>query len=1071
MKTRLLFLLLLFPYLINAQIASSHQSDKYSQFIVTFKNAERFSISNKKEFSASLNQLGLKSIKAIRSQGNLKKGTELKQSIPVALKFSQPISLSSLKELGLFDFIEPDYIYVVGATEYVPNDPSYGIQWGLRNNGTFQGSSTYDADVDMDQAWLLTTGSDTTVLAFIDSGCRLDHPEIADRIWVNPNAGNDDDGDGIVGDVNGWNFVDDNNDLTDVIGHGTSMVGVGAAKGDNGIGIAGVNWETKIMNLQVTKDINGGESSVSDMVAAMYYAVDHGADVINISIFGPGYSQTFQDAIDYAYAQNVVVVACMGNKDSGITQYPAGYNHVIAVGGTSPDNTRSVPFTGADLGSNYGNHITVCAPGDLILSLDDNDTTFYGKAGSGTSPATALVSGLVSLMRGVDKSLSVDSIRQLLILGAVDQIGRPNEDVAGWDQYHGHGLVNAYNTLRFLVKPDTILYANSCGESYDFGGNTQTVAGVYYDSLTNQLNGDSIVMLVLKFLPASSSSMTITADSSYDFNGVILSESGIYYDTLTSSIGCDSIITLSLTITADQGLSCEYPIALTEEGVFNVDLSFGSKWYRYIAQENGILTLRTCNLTSVDTKISLYQTDCSTKLTESDDDCGLQSQITRAMNQGDTLLILVDDEYTIGETIKDHDTELLFCSTTTYNVEISSMDYYVFDGDTLTNSGDYSATFTSQFGCDSIVDLQLLIAFSCSGLAITDLTTTGIYIGNNEFGDDLYRYTAEKTGELIVASYGFPGHDDYPSPTLQLIDTYLHFGVDCAGWVVNEASDDFKFSLQSSIKYSVTQGEEYYIRWKDNHNDSSFAFQVGYVQEGPSYECDQPKMVTAGEHLSSQTLGRQYFSFIMPADGTAFIDYDPEDLTMNLFKEGNCDSIIETAPYDYNWSIDSLVGGQTYVLELDNPINWTSFQLRFCETHAVSVTTCEPYEFDGQLLNASGNYSATFTMAGECDSIVNLNLTILDPSDEQCVVSALSSESIVSPVRVYPNPTDGALEIVVGENESMTTLTLLDMYSKELDHFLFMGNTQYMVEYPTGIYYLVIQTADQQAATVKVIKK
>lgn len=371
------------------------------------------------------------------------------------IEFADAVSMNNAwKECALVsavEFAEADVNGNTGGVQTVPNDQHYGNQWGLKNNGTFSpGPAVSGADIDMENAWSVTTGSTATIVGTIDSGLKLDHPEVSNRLWVNsgeiPGNSIDDDANGYVDDVNGWDYANNDSDPTDDHGHGTNVTGIIAATGNNSIGYAGVNWNCKLMTL---KGIDANNSGWYTWWAdALYYAVDNGADVINMSVGGSSTSTLLQNAINYALNNNVTVCACMMNTNNNVTYYPAGFPGVIAVGATNANDTRSSPFFWSSTsGSNYGAHISVVAPGNYIYGLSYNSNTNYGSYWGGTSQATPLVAGVASLLVGLQPSLTPAQIKSIIEGSAEDQVGLSSEDVAGWDQYYGHGRLNAYAAL------------------------------------------------------------------------------------------------------------------------------------------------------------------------------------------------------------------------------------------------------------------------------------------------------------------------------------------------------------------------------------------------------------------------------------------------------------------------------------------------------------------------------------------------------------------------------------------------------------------------------------------------
>lgn len=334
-----------------------------------------------------------------------------------------------------------------------PNDEFYSNQWAMNNDGSFTLSkSKSGADIEMENAWEIEQGDSNIVVCVIDGGTKLDHPELAGRIWTNydeiPNNGMDDDGNGYVDDYRGWDFVNTDNDPTDDYGHGANVSSIIAANANNGIGFAGVDWNCKLMVLKGLNNKNIGSYSI--WIEAVYYAVDNGANVLNLSLGGTSPSMMFEEAINYALQNNVVVVAAMGNSNSNITAYPASYTGVIAVGCTGANDKRTINFAGnPNTGSNYGSHISVVAPGDYIYGINHKNDTKYSVYWSGTSQAAPHVAGLASLLLAQDPSRTPDQIKTIIEATAEDQVGSTSEDTPGWDQYYGYGRINAYKALSY----------------------------------------------------------------------------------------------------------------------------------------------------------------------------------------------------------------------------------------------------------------------------------------------------------------------------------------------------------------------------------------------------------------------------------------------------------------------------------------------------------------------------------------------------------------------------------------------------------------------------------------------
>jgi subtilisin family serine protease len=270
------------------------------------------------------------------------------------------------------EYAEPNYIIHFAA---MPTDSDFGELWGLHNTGQQVNgvTGTYDADIDAPEAWDITTGSDNVIIAVLDSGVAYLHPEINPNIWLNNAESNgtggvDDDNNGYVDDIYGWDFWANDNNPEDYNSHGTHVSGTIAARGDNGVAITGVNWNARIMALRM----GGVVGVVGDATAAIIYAVDNGADIINASWGGPNFSQSLYDAISYANDHGVLFVTAAGNGGSdGIgddndqtPSYPSSYDlsNIMAVAATDQDDNLT-SF------SNYGvTSVDLAAPGENVYS-------------------------------------------------------------------------------------------------------------------------------------------------------------------------------------------------------------------------------------------------------------------------------------------------------------------------------------------------------------------------------------------------------------------------------------------------------------------------------------------------------------------------------------------------------------------------------------------------------------------------------------------------------------------------------------------------------------------------------
>jgi subtilisin family serine protease len=305
-------------------------------------------------------------------------------------------------------YAEPNYLI---ATDVVPDDPRAGEMWGLINTG--QTGGTPDADIDAEMAWEVSTGSRDVIVAVLDSGCDYNHPDLAANIWTNPGEipGNrvDDDRNGFVDDVHGYDFRNNDGDPFDDNGHGTHVAGTIGAVGNNGVGVAGVNWQVRILCAKFLSSFGNGFTS--DAIRALDYAVQMGADLTNNSYGGGDFSQAFIDAVAEAIVAEQPFVAGAGNnnRDTDLApHYPSSFDlpNVIAVAATDHNDTRA-SF------SNYGAaSVDLGAPGVNIWSTLPGNS--YGSL-SGTSMATPHVSGVAALLRAVSPGIPAAQLKSRIL--------------------------------------------------------------------------------------------------------------------------------------------------------------------------------------------------------------------------------------------------------------------------------------------------------------------------------------------------------------------------------------------------------------------------------------------------------------------------------------------------------------------------------------------------------------------------------------------------------------------------------------------------------------------------------
>ena len=312
------------------------------------------------------------------------------------------------------EYAEP--VYLLWPTA-IPNDSSFPLQWAHRNTGqTVNGfPGTSDADADSDLAWNTNTGSPTAIVAVLDGGMDLGHPDLVDNL------------------IAGYDFINDDPTVP-LSSHGTGVAGIAAARGNNGIGVAGICWSCSIMPLAIANSQHETD--------AIRFAADNGADVINMShTFGALWLQSVIDATEYAVGLGALPFASATNFNGYNIGTPAVYPEVVSVGGSDQNDRRVYAF----------NDLTeLTAPGpNTRTTWTTPEYVYFG----GTSSSCPFAAGLGALLRSERPNLHVRELRHLLRLSADDQVGIPSEDTAGWDQFMGYGRVNAFNAMQQIDGP------------------------------------------------------------------------------------------------------------------------------------------------------------------------------------------------------------------------------------------------------------------------------------------------------------------------------------------------------------------------------------------------------------------------------------------------------------------------------------------------------------------------------------------------------------------------------------------------------------------------------------------
>ncbi|MFC1662930.1 S8 family serine peptidase [Patescibacteria group bacterium] len=388
----------------------------------------------------------------------------------------------------------------------------------LTPRDTYYTEQDYLPTIKADVAWDTSVGNRDVVIAVLDTGLDIIHPDIKKNLWINNDEidgdGIDNDNNGYIDDINGWNFVNNNSTIRPVksgayttagINHGTVVSGIAAAVGDNNTGITGVAWKASLMSVKVVN--NSGAGVTSNLIKGLRYAADNGADVVNVSIsvtVKPGnaavYDADLQSAIDYAYQKGTTVVVSAGNEYVNLNnalRYPVCYKNVIGVAALNSSNLLA-SF------SNYGkNCIDISAPGTGFYSTQyyDGSGQFskrYGGGWNGTSMSAPVVTGVVALIKSIYPNLTNSEIEKLLESTATTLPSNSDQLGAGLINASGINMV----TTNFFEKDSVLTAPRSMGgpdvRLYSAAGNKVRSINAYHTAFrggvniaTGDVDGDS----------------------------------------------------------------------------------------------------------------------------------------------------------------------------------------------------------------------------------------------------------------------------------------------------------------------------------------------------------------------------------------------------------------------------------------------------------------------------------------------------------------------------------------------------------------------------------------------------
>jgi len=420
---------------VPAKIQEKEKDKNYKEGELLVKFGPGISESKKQNIHKKHGSKKIKEFPSLRIEHiKLKKGMGVEEAL--ALYSAEPD----------VEYAEPNFIVSILAT---PNDPRFGELWGLHNTG--QSGGTPDADIDAPEAWDITTGSSNVVVAVIDTGVDYAHEDLAVNMWTNPLEipanGIDDDGNGYIDDIYGIDTFNNDSDPFDDHGHGTHVSGTIGGVGDNGIGVAGVNWDVKIIACKFLS--SGGSGDTADAVECLQYIKglrDSGINIVatNNSWGGGGYSQTLYDAINAQ--REILFMAAAGNSaadNDSYSFYPANYYlpNLLSIAATDHNDARA-SF------SDYGRRsVHVGAPGvDVLSSLPGNNYDSW----SGTSMATPHASGLAALLNASDPTYDWINIKNLILSGGDNIASMSGKTITG-KRLNAFGSLNCTDSPVFSI--------------------------------------------------------------------------------------------------------------------------------------------------------------------------------------------------------------------------------------------------------------------------------------------------------------------------------------------------------------------------------------------------------------------------------------------------------------------------------------------------------------------------------------------------------------------------------------------------------------------------------------------
>ncbi|MCC7302487.1 MAG: S8 family serine peptidase [Bacteroidia bacterium] len=672
---------------------------------------------------------------ALKNDGKLQRTYEIHFTDIYNAKMIVEI-INALPEIEYAELVPYDKI------DLTPNDPSYPSNlWHLTK-------------INAAGAWNYFSAGSTRKVAIVDNAVQRTHTDLSANIWVNPgeiaNNGVDDDGNGYIDDINGYDVADNDNNPNPPntsFDHGTHCSGAASATTNNGTGIAAIGWSTKIVAVKATGDADS-PTSVTAGYTGISYAASIGADVISLSWGGTSSSQSAQNVINAAWNAGCVIVAAAGNSGVNQNHYPAAYTNVIAVASTTSTDAKS-SF------SNYGAWVDVSAPGSSIYSTIPNNTYV---SMSGTSMATPIVAGLLGLMKSLNPTISKTALINCLT-STCDNINAQNPSYIGM---LGAGRINANNAMACISSTLSAPPVAACSASPTTACTGQTIQ--LTDNSTNGPTSWSWSM------PGGSPSSSTVQNPTVSY-----ASAGTYTITLTATNSYGSSTSTTTVVVSNSGLTLPFT-----EGFQNTTF-LPTGWQPMDAGNDGLYWSRNATVGQASTASAMYD-NYNLDANGTRDEMRTPKLNLTTLSACTLTFWVAYARYGLYQSVMYSDTLEVKVST---NCGQTWTQVYLKGGNTLSTNGQ--------------VDVQNAIFVPTSNQWRQETVILTPYVGNNvmvsfinrgRYGQAIYVDNINITGTLVgLDEYHFGDFNLYPNPNNGEFDVMFETG----------NTDDYTVEILNSI--------------------------------------------------------------------------------------------------------------------------------------------------------------------------------------------------------------------------------------------------------------------------------